>query len=1393
MGTIGIIDGQEVDLDALLEEYEQRQPSFTQPATAQTPKPPKEEPSFFNLVVAHAKDNSLRFYLQKVLDVFDPAEPNFTVTENDVAGYEDFPQLMMAKSRAELIQMKGIADDIKLQRRVMAESSPLSNVGAGLVAGLADPINLATGFVGGGITNAGFKIFGVGKRLVGWGGAAVKGAAGAAVAAPLDVAVRSSLDQREADVKEYAIGATASGLFGGLISAAPTIWRNIKGAERERATEALADLANRYSLPEPIPFNDYKPQSAFGLEKFSLGSPDLKLANSRFKTARDFGFNATPFSFNIVDKAGKPIAQNATVEMSTLNAVSTDLYQFQKGVQKCFKQYLDESTQYNWCSKTFKNWSAFNFYRGKAYDEFSKEFMHAMLHPDEIPTKAIASTVEMFRNASEELTQKAMKAGVFNENFEALKTTWERERGALTRQRDAYEKAVTDTQNIIKFNEETADAVTHSVYKLNEQIDAFHDKKLRVKDLLAENAKPLSEARKTYRDTKASSERAEVSGIRKFGEMEGLGKANRAVDKNKTPIEAKASGLEQMAFDENVVLSEEKAELTFLHKLRPQLTELNQQLRERIGEVRNVIYEGLNDVIAQLSSDTILVNESPKKLNSQLYHLERARVGKMTARGARVTSKEIQDANEEIHKLMKQVAENVKTKKEVPAHIIEQMKEIEDQVAYVDFLKTELKKTEDVLKPLERIDKAITEKVSNANVRLHEIVTKHEEKRAEANAAADRIERREHIKNTLKSLNAHYDERITDLKADIKELSKTLTELNQTRGRLDATMTRLGKNKLTAEQTERLTYLDKRLADPKFTIADISNIKDPIYFPRIYRKDLLASKKGNARYRMQRALAEGYRAEGSEKPIEELLQSASDSIDKIIGNKKSKHLNARKQRGSELQREIDIPTQYLEDFIVHDPMMLYENLARTFEPDIYLMKAFGTLNKEKILAKLKEERDAMAQTAVSNKELRKLDKDWSEAHDTISLVWDRLRGERSAEAEWGAKFLSGVKSYKISSSLGQLSLTTLYNLSTIQQHVGLGIFLKNFIKIRTAKLIYGNEANADLWVRAFNATDYNRLTDLAEGLGYRGVDALARGLVKATFAQEIDEQCRLVLGYTILEKVAKACTKVANGKKLSRASVRQLRRIGISKEMELRIADEFSKHGEILKGGIYKANFENWDEDVAEAFISAIRQVQYEGVVTPTVGSTPAIFDKAWGSTWLLFKRAMATAYPKVTIPLLQDARKGKLIKVGSVLFTHAGVSYLKELGSDFVTGRERTDDERIEKALSSMDALSWGSYVYDLYKSLQKTEENPFFGGSKFLPDALGATSSFLTDIPVAAGGIYRGLTGEDIQRIQAQSMRRLLPFNNLIWWSWLANMGIDGYFPPKKKNQMYSSPFGF
>ena len=130
MGTIGIIDGQEVDLDALLEERGRQQPSSIQPATVQTLKPLKEEPSFVDLVVAHALDIPLYFYfyIKKALYIFKPTDGYFRITERDIIGYEDFPQIKSAKSRVELEELQAVANDIKELREVKASHGTCENI-----------------------------------------------------------------------------------------------------------------------------------------------------------------------------------------------------------------------------------------------------------------------------------------------------------------------------------------------------------------------------------------------------------------------------------------------------------------------------------------------------------------------------------------------------------------------------------------------------------------------------------------------------------------------------------------------------------------------------------------------------------------------------------------------------------------------------------------------------------------------------------------------------------------------------------------------------------------------------------------------------------------------------------------------------------------------------------------------------------------------------------------------------------------------------------------------------------------------------------------------------------------------------------------------------------------
>lgn len=89
-------------------------------------------PSFWELTKAHFKDNPLRWTYLKLKNKLSGSyeDPDFQITPDDVAGYEDFPQIMNAKNSIELLQYKRLADDIKLQRRVMAERGTGANIAA---------------------------------------------------------------------------------------------------------------------------------------------------------------------------------------------------------------------------------------------------------------------------------------------------------------------------------------------------------------------------------------------------------------------------------------------------------------------------------------------------------------------------------------------------------------------------------------------------------------------------------------------------------------------------------------------------------------------------------------------------------------------------------------------------------------------------------------------------------------------------------------------------------------------------------------------------------------------------------------------------------------------------------------------------------------------------------------------------------------------------------------------------------------------------------------------------------------------------------------------------------------------------------------------------------------
>jgi len=1392
----------------------------------------------FALASAHFRDHTLRFPIQHIINTLSPNSPkdeDFYVTEEDAEGYEDFPQIMQARSNTELLQYKAIADDIRRARKIKSERGLVANL---VVGSVADPVAVATGIVGGGIANAGFKLLKASDRLVGVGGAVVKGATGASVASGLDMTVRSIGDETPSP-RDYVIGISSAGIVGGLMSAAPHLWNAVSMKRKREIIEQAEALSKELRTPETSVTNDtavdaqsivstepvagdgttsfvtngnYKISNAFGAENLSFGSPDIILANNSFKTSRETVRKLVPFSFAI-EENGTRIAQGATVEMLAIDAMSVELDNFIKKTQSLFKEWLNQSEKYSWCRKKFTGWASFNLFQGRAYDEFQSQFRHALYYPGEQCAPAIEKMRDFWVSSSKAITDKAVKAGVFKENFEAFKKKLESEQSQLNRQKNNYETAVDDTKAIRNYGLHVQREIEGEIKLTNTQIAAQEARIARVNALLKDNRTTLSDVNAEIRKETASLERASSAEKVETGRNKEAARTLNVEEKVTMPYIEREVRYKQAVAQEGATLDAMKAEQSSMHSARPNLQKQNRGLREKIDGLRsklNELYSGVMDEIAvamedfpdEVRTEGSHLLENLEHLIGKFNTLERARLGKMSPRDRNLKEfpeGELLKINSEIRGLREQISKNAqeirKLNAELPPKLVRIAMDIEDQTNWLLRLQDGLSETEHILVPLEKLVRDTSGRIARSDNKLLELQKRTESKNKIVEALRSRAKKREKIKKALEDLREVCEEKKTELKSKRNELSKLRTSVRNSVTRQRNALEKLREQALTKDQTDRLEYINKRISENKFTIEDISNIKDPIYAPRIYVKALFktpsrffgAKKNREMQSRFIRALAEGYRAEGSTKSDEELYASAYKTLSKIQGGEGGKRFNPRKQRGAELSREVDIPSKYIEEFLEGDPVRLYYSLVRTFEPDIALMKAFGTLNENDIIAKLEEERNARATTAKTNEEFNLIKKDFEEARDNISLIWGRIRGTQLVKRGTLEDILHFIKTANVVTKLGKAGLTSIYNIASIQQHAGLVTFLDKAFRLKTGRILFKNVDNANIWIRAIDATQNNRITDLVNGIDAGVLDTFANVFMKLTLLEYLDRQCKEILGYTVLEKIIKAAQKVKAGGKLSRKSREQLIQLGIADDTLMSIAEEFSKYGKIEKLGVYNANIEMWTNDGArDALVSAVRKIQNEGVLVPTAGSTPALFDNAWASTFLQFKKCLASSVSKNALPLLQDARSGKVIKVASTIAVSAGAFYLKEVASDFVSGKKnRTDEQRIESAVQNMDVLSWGGFLLELSKSFREAMENPYYGGNRLLTQLGGPSAGALMDAIKGASGIVAKAEGKNLTYSQRAAIRRLIPLNNLLELSWAFDMLVGEPEEKKKKEE--------
>ena len=611
-----------------------------------------------------------------------PAEPDFVVLPEDVIGYEDFPWILQARNREEFWAYRDLADKIRSEEAEIARHGALARISSGLIAGLGDVVSIASGIIGAGVATKAFRIFKIEKKA----GKLVKAGASGATAGAIDIPAHNVIADKETTGEEYVIGVSTAGLLGCAFSVAGDAWRTLNPKERKAFRESVQKYQEILTEPIKIDGSEVhpsvkpetasvsesststasaggaeaqvaniavdtgasdavgrtRPADAFGLGKLGqYSSPNLVLANSRFKTAREFGQKTSPQPFRTVDEAGNTIAQGTDVETLSTKDIAKRMHLFDRFVQNRFKNWMETERGYGWAKAIFKNWSNFNIWKGSEWEKFCDQTILKFEFPDMPCANQVREVFDFFKNQTADITDMAVKAGVFNENFEALRKTLETEHRGLRQHTDRYNQAVADTDAVDTLRSEALSDVYSTSEQLRKEVETIEGKVARVDALLKNNQTTLSEVRAEIRKNETSAERANKSVLLETGKQKGISETERFTSKVTSKHEDARASLETMKEDAELTLRFEKDTLKSIKQERPLLNKARAQLRTAVNENQkklNSLYKGLVDEIDVFLKDApetdkalqevlLTHSEAIKGISSKINTLDRARRG----------------------------------------------------------------------------------------------------------------------------------------------------------------------------------------------------------------------------------------------------------------------------------------------------------------------------------------------------------------------------------------------------------------------------------------------------------------------------------------------------------------------------------------------------------------------------------------------------------------------------------------------------------------------------------------------------------------------------------------------------------------------------------------------
>lgn len=577
-----------------------------------------------------------------------------------------------------------------------------------------------------------------------------------------------------------------------------------------------------------------------------------------------------------------------------------------------------------------------------------------------------------------------------------------------------------------------------------------------------------------------------------------------------------------------------------------------------------------------------------------------------------------------------------------------------------------------------------------------------------------------------------------------------------------------------------------------------SNVNSQSYFMQIWNRELVSQERPEVLKMFANLFEDKNRKPQQFKSIvdlpQEIVESANNAINSILGVGDGRiqfESVLRSSIGSgsfTKERILDFDPNVLSRYLVQDagysvPRFLHQ--ANTMIRLKEWLQGKGFENLSQFKKALRDENILKQSITTDPKAKLKLDKsldnDLKYVDDMISILTDTYSKLPLTNPKI-ATSLRTLRKYNLVTKLGGVMISSLPDIAMQMFTHGLPTLFKHNIiptirSLKTMKVAKNELSDFVLGLDYMQDEILKRLTHTGEFTG-RNVgkiekvgDAIVTGFGHLTGINAWNSMWRRVSAVTSSARTLRQVGKLLTGETISKRENLRLLDLGLDKNMQSRIAEQFQKYGKI-ENGTYIGNYIKWDDlQAREMLMASVERETDLTVIAPSKGDIPIWANSEIGKVIFQFRSFSSAASNRILLRSMQNMKDANVIYgLASLIFLGSMVSVLK----DKISGKEHKERTTTEAILDGISRSGVTGLFGDLTFALNPYGTPSRFAGLTAMNTILGVSTSTVMDMFQVANDT---LDDFNVSPEGMKNIKELIPYNNLFY----LKQGFDKVFNTK------------